>query len=63
MRNIRPKHGSALNTRSNDFIRRYFNVRRHVSEKIASGVAVRGDGGVASQGRVVGVPIKVLFMG
>ena len=40
----------------NDFIRSILNVYRHVSGKIASGVAVRGDGGVAGEGRVVGVP-------
>ena len=28
----------------------------HVSGKIASGVAVRGDGGVTGEGRIVGVP-------
>ena len=28
----------------------------HVSGKIASGVAVRGDSGVAGEGRVVGIP-------
>ena len=32
------------------------NVRRHISETITSVVAVRGDGGVAGEGRVVGVP-------
>ena len=32
------------------------NVWRHVSGKIASEVAVRGDGGVVSEGRVFGVP-------
>ena len=52
MRNISPKHGSALNTR-NGFIRGILNAKRHVS---ASGVAVRGEGGVAGEGRVVGVP-------
>ena len=31
-------------------------MQRHVSGKIASGVAVRGDGGVAGEGTVVGVP-------
>ena len=31
-------------------------MRRHVSGKIASGVAVKGDSGVAGEGRVVGVP-------
>ena len=48
MHNISPKYGSALNTRSNDFI--------HVSRKIISGVAVRGDGSVAGDERVVGIP-------
>ena len=32
------------------------NVCRHVSGKIALRVAVRGDSGVADEGRVVGVP-------
>ena len=32
------------------------NTRRHVRVKITSGVAVRGDGGVAGKGRVVGIP-------
>ena len=53
-RNISPKHCSELNTR-NDFIRSILNVT-HVSGEIASGVAVRGDSGVAGEGRVVGVP-------
>ena len=44
-----------LNTR-NDLIHSILNVWRHVSGKIALGVAARGDGGVASEGRVVGVP-------
>ena len=53
-RNISPKHGSVLNT-CNDFIRSILNVTSCKGE-IASGVAVRGDGGVAGEGRVVGVP-------
>ena len=52
MHNISLKHGSTFNTR-NDFI---LNVWCHVSRKIASGVAVRGDSGVAGEGRVVRVP-------
>ena len=48
MHNISLKHGSALNTR-NDF-------RRRGRGKIASGVAVRSDSGVAGEGRVVGAP-------
>ena len=32
------------------------NMWHHVKGKIASGVAVRGDGDVAGEGRVVGVP-------
>ena len=52
--NIGLKDGSALNTR-NDFIRSYI-VTSRISGNIASGVAVRGDGGVAGEGRVVGVP-------
>ena len=31
--------------------------------KIASGVAVRDEGGVAGEGRVVGVATKVSFLG
>ena len=45
--NINPKHGSMLNTR-NEFIRSIL--------KIASGVALRGDSGVAGEGRVVSMP-------
>ena len=52
MCNISPKYGSALSTR-NDFIRRYIE---RVTSVSASGVAVRDDGGVAGEGRVVGVP-------
>ena len=37
--------GSALNTRSNDFIRRFIE---HVTSRNALGVAVRGDSGVAA---------------
>ena len=44
-----------LNT-SNDFIHRYIERVTHVSRKISSAVAVRGDRGVAGEGRVVGVP-------
>ena len=51
--NISPKHGSVLNTHSNDFIQ---NAWHHVSGTIASGVTVRGDGGVTGEGRIVGVP-------
>ena len=52
--NVSPKHGIVLNT-CNDFIRSIF-VWRHVSGKITSGVAMRGDSGVAGEGRVVGEP-------
>ena len=38
------------------------NVLRHVSGKIASGVTVRGDSGVAGEGRVVRCT-KVSFLG
>ena len=53
---ISQKCSSALNTRSNDFIRRY--IERVTSHKSALGVAVRDDGGVAGEGRV-----KVSFLG
>ena len=43
-----------VNTR-NDFIRSILNVTSRKRNKIASGVAVRGDSGVAGEGRVVGV--------
>ena len=43
---LSPKHGTALNTR-NDFIRRYIERVTSISGKIASGVAVRVDSGVA----------------
>ena len=46
---------SMLNTR-NDFIRRYIERVTSISEIIASGVAVRGDSGVAGERRVVGIP-------
>ena len=46
---ISPMHGSALNTRSNDFIRTYI-------ERVTSWVIVRGESGVAGEGRVVGLP-------
>ena len=51
---ISQKHGSMLNTHSNE--EGILNVRRHVSGKIASGVSVRVDGGVAGEGRAVCVP-------
>ena len=35
---------------------RILNVRHHIRGKIASWVTVRGEGGVAGEGRVVGVP-------
>ena len=53
-RNISTKHDSALNTR-NDLICGILDVTSR-KRKIASGVAVRGDSGVAGEGRVVGVP-------
>ena len=56
LRNISPKHGSALNTRSNDFTHSILNVWCHVSGEITLGVAMRGDSGVAGEERVVGVP-------
>ena len=46
--------GSALNTRSNDFIRTY--VEHVTSRKRKNPLTVRGEGGVAGKGRVVGVP-------
>ena len=51
-----PKHGSALNTHSNDFICSYIEHVTSHTRKIASEVTVRGDGGVAREGRVAGVP-------
>ena len=60
---ISPKHGSALNTRNDSMVARsmhamilyvgILNVWRHVSGKLTSGVAVRGDSGVAGEQRVV----------
>ena len=51
---------SVLNTHSNDFIHTYIEcVTSHKRKNIASGVSVKGDGGVAyvaGEGRVVGVP-------
>ena len=49
------KHGSTLNTCSND-VRRYIERVTSRIRKIASEVTVRGDGCVAGKGRVVGVP-------
>ena len=54
---ISPKRGSVLNTRSNDFIRRYIERMMSYKRKIASWVTVRGDSDVAGEGRVVGVPM------
>ena len=53
---ISPKHGGMLNTGSNDFIRSELNVWHHISVKISCGAAVRGEGGVAGEGKLVGVP-------
>ena len=53
---ISPKHSSTLNTYSNDFICSILNMWHHVSVKIPSGGAVSGEGGVASEGNLVGVP-------
>ena len=54
---ISPKWGSRLNTRSNHFTEHVMSRKK----KITLGVAVRGECGVANEGRVVGVP-KVLFL-
>ena len=56
MRNISPKHGSAFSTRSNDFIHRYIEGVTSHKRKITSGVAVSGEGGVAGERRVAGLP-------
>ena len=53
---ISPKRSSALNTCSNDFIHRYTKSMTSHKRKIASGVAVRDNGGVASEEQVVSVP-------
>lgn len=53
---ISPKCGSALNTHGNDFIRTYIGRMTSRKRKIVSGIAVKGEGGVAGEGRVVGVP-------
>ena len=59
-RSTSPKHDSAPNTRSNDFICSYLErVTSRIREKIALQV---GDGGVAGEGRVIGVP-KFHFWG
>ena len=52
------KHGSALNTCSNDFIhvRRYIECVTSHKWKNHFGNRWRGDGGVAGEGRVLGVP-------
>ena len=51
---ISPKCGSVLNTHSNDFIHMYIE---HVTScKRKNCFAVSGDGGVADEGRSVGVP-------
>ena len=51
-----------FNTRSNNFICRYIEHVTSHKRKIALGVNVRGEGGVAGEGRVVGVP-KFHFWG
>ena len=56
MHTISPKHRGTLNTCSNNFIPRYIKCVMSIREKIALGVAVRGEGGVAGERRVVGVP-------
>ena len=53
---IIPKRGSALIHVAMILYVGILNVWHHVSGKIALGVTVRGDGGVAGEGRVVGVP-------
>ena len=54
---ISRKHSSALNTHSDDFLRRHSEcVTSRKGNKIASEVAVRGDSGVAGEERVVSVP-------
>ena len=45
---ISPKHGSMLNTRSNDFVCRHIEcVTLHKRGNCPSGAAVKGEGGVA----------------
>ena len=57
MRSISPKHGIVFNTHTNDFIRSYIErVMSHKQKKTASEVTVRGDSGVAGEGRVVVEP-------
>ena len=56
MRSISPKHGSTLNTLSNDFKRSYIERVTSRMRKIVLGVAERGDSSVAGEGRVFGVP-------
>ena len=53
---ISPKHGSTFNTCSKDFVPKYIECVTSCKRKIALGVAVRGDGGVAGEGRAVGIP-------
>ena len=53
---ISPNHSSTFNTHSNDLIRTFIECVTSHKRKIASEVTVRGDGGVASEWGVVGVP-------
>ena len=50
------KRSSVLNTCSNDFIRRYMEHVTSRKRKIALGVAMSGEGGIAGEGRVIGKP-------
>ena len=56
VRNISLNRSSPLNTRSNDFLRRYIERVMSHMRTITLRVTVRGDAGVAGEGRVVGAP-------
>ena len=59
-RSIRPKHGSTLNTH-NDFIRSYIERVTSNKRKITLLVTMKGDGGVAGEGRLCWYT-KISFM-
>ena len=53
--NISPKHGSTLNTHSNDFIRRFIECMTSHKRKKMLRDTVRGYGGVAGKDKLVGI--------
>ena len=56
------KHGT-LNTCSNDFIQKHIEHVMSHKHEIPSGTAMRGEGGVAGEGKLVDVPCKFSLPG